>query len=52
VWLRQGSKVETIKHTGVKTPFPIHWRLITFICLLSGSTGLHMMRKLVDYRMF
>jgi hypothetical protein len=25
VWLRQGSKVETTKHTGVKTPFPIHW---------------------------
>jgi hypothetical protein len=24
VWLRQGSKVETTKHTGIKTPFPIH----------------------------
>jgi hypothetical protein len=24
VWLRQGSKVETSKHAGVKTPFPIH----------------------------
>jgi hypothetical protein len=22
VWLRQGSKVETTKHTGVKNPFP------------------------------
>jgi hypothetical protein len=24
VWLRQGSKVKTTKHTGVKTPFPNH----------------------------
>jgi hypothetical protein len=24
VWLRQGSKVETTKHTGIKTPFPKH----------------------------
>jgi hypothetical protein len=25
VWLCQGSKADSTKHTGVKTPFPSHW---------------------------
>jgi hypothetical protein len=38
VCLRQGSKVETTKHTGVKTTFPIHRTKETTYRLLVATT--------------